>query len=297
MKTRFTLLSLALMLQGVALAAPFEEATVTRVVNQVDLLRVNRKPEKAFVGAEVRGNTAVRTGPDSRTELRFPDDSITRLGANALFRFDAGTRRMELDQGAILFSPSKGSGGGEVRMGAVTAAVVGTTFLASHVPGEETKVIVLEGRVKVLWKGFLFGSRVLKPGEMFHLSLRTPDARATVTRLELKKLLSTSRLLESGGFGQLPKWRDVTAASTRPHRPFLTKLISPEVNGPFVAQTIRRTEDVNRPRPPRVDSRPRPQNRPVVRPNLPIPLQRPKPPRPPCPTPPPTPTPPLTGGF
>lgn len=291
MKIRPFLFLLALTSQA-AFAEPFQEATITRVVNEVDLLRTDRKPEKASVGTEVRGNTAVRTGADSRTELRFPDDTITRLGANALFRFQAGSRSMELDQGTILFSPAKGTGGGEVQMGAVTAAVAGTTFLGSHVPNQETKVIVLEGKVKVHWKGFPFGVRVLKPGEMFQLSLKTPNARATVSRLELKKLLSTSRLLESGGFNQLPKWRDVAAASARPNRPFFEKLVSPQVNGPFAAQTIRRTEEVNRPsRPPRVDPRPRPVVNPPVRPNRP-PIRYNFPTPPPTPRPSPAPSPP-----
>jgi hypothetical protein len=285
MKIRPFLFTLALTSLG-AFAAPFEEATITRVVNQVDLLRANRKPQKASVGDEVKGTTAVRTGADSRTELRFPDDTITRLGANALFRFESGSRSMELDQGTILFSPAKGTGGGSVQMGAVTAAVAGTTFLGSHVPAEEIKVIVLEGKVKILWKGFLFGSRTLKPGEMFVLSLKTPRARASVTRLDLKKLIATSRLLEAGGFAQLPQWPAIEAAAKAPKRPFLGNILNPLGSGPFTAQSVRRTEDVNRPQPPpRVDRPPRP-----VSPPPPTPA-----PTPPPYTPPPY-TPPFTGG-
>ncbi len=270
MKTRLLLFTIALAAQGLH-AAPFEEATVTRVVNEVDLLRPDRKPEKASVGTEVRGSTAVRTGAESRTELRFPDDTITRLGANALFRFEAGSRSMTLDQGTILFSPAKGAGGGEVQMGAVTAAVAGTTFLGSHIPKEEIKVIVLEGKVKVLWKGFLLGVRVLKPGEMFQLPLKTPNARGTVSRLELRKLLATSRLLESGGFTKLPKMADVLGAAGRQPLP-LKKIANPPVNGPLQAQTARRTEEVVRvPRPDKV-----PGPRPVIRPpaKLPVPIPR-----------------------
>lgn len=278
MKMRSLLLATLCTLQGLS-AAPFQEATVTRVVNQVDLLRPDRKPQKASVGIEVRGNTAVRTGADSRTELRFPDHTITRLGANALFRFESGARSMELEQGTILFSPAKGTGGGELRMGAVTAAVAGTTFLGSHLPKQEIKVIVLEGKVKVFWKGFFLGSRVLKPGEIFHLPLTSPQARATISRLELKKLLATSRLLESGGFGPLPSLPGMLAAAGSQKLPPLHKIGNPQVSGPLTAQTARRTEEVSRPRP----SAP-PPPRPVVRPppqNFPPPQAPPPPPPPP----------------
>jgi len=290
MKTRLLLFTIALAARGLE-AAPFEEATVTRVVNEVDLLRQDRKPEKAAVGADVRGNTAVRTGADSRTELRFPDDTITRLGSNALFRFESGSRSMTLDQGTILFSPAKGAGGGEVQMGAVTAAVAGTTYLASHIPKEETKVIVLEGKVKIFWKGFLFGVRVLRPGEMFRLPLKTPNARADVSRLELRKLLATSRLLESGGFTQLPKMRDVLAAAGHQNLP-LKKIGNPPVNGPLEAQTARRIEDVTHPAP----KNHLPGPRPLIRPPVKLPIKPPKTGGFPFPKPPPTPPPSLDLG-
>lgn len=284
MKMRLLFCALLCTMQGL-IAAPFQEATVTRVVNQVDLLAPGRNPQKASVGSEVRGQTAVRTGAESRTELRFPDHTITRLGANALFRFDTGSRRMELDQGTILFSPAKGSGGGEVQMGAVTAAVAGTTFLGSHLPKHEIKVIVLEGRVRIFWKGFLLGSRVLKPGEIFRLPLDSPHARASVSRLELKKLLATSRLLESGGFSPLPSLPLILSAAGSQKLPPPPVIGTPQVDGPLTAQTARRTEDVSRPRPPAPVPRP-----PVVRP--PAPSLPPAPPAPP-PTPPgPSPTPP-----
>ncbi len=231
---------------GSALATPFEEATITRVVKQVDLLNPDRRPQAAKVGVEVRGSTAVRSGVDSRTVLRFPDATITRLGANALFRFDAGTRKMNLEQGTILFSPPKGVGGGDVQMGAVTAAVAGTTFLASHVPGAETKVIVLEGKVIIHWKGFLFGKKSLGPGEMFVLPLNVPNGKARVSRLELRKLLATSRLLESGGFSKLAKMPEIQRISLR-QKPF-DRSLKPQINGTQEAQVARRVIKETKPR-------------------------------------------------
>jgi hypothetical protein len=46
----------------------------------------------AAVNDEVRDGTAVRTGVDSRSELKFTDQTLARLGANTLFSFSEGTR-------------------------------------------------------------------------------------------------------------------------------------------------------------------------------------------------------------
>ena len=84
-------------------------------------------------GDVIRGNTALKTGGDSRAELEFPDLTITRVGSNALFRFLAGGREITLDGGTMLFSSPKGAGGGKVQAGAITAAVTGTEFLISYI--------------------------------------------------------------------------------------------------------------------------------------------------------------------
>ena len=73
---------------------------------------------RAAPGDLVKGDTALKTGGNSRAELQFPDLTITRVGSNALFRFIAGTREMVLDSGTMLFSSPKGAGGGKVQAGA-----------------------------------------------------------------------------------------------------------------------------------------------------------------------------------
>jgi ferric-dicitrate binding protein FerR (iron transport regulator) len=136
-------------------AEPFEKAEVTRTVNLVSLL-LEMKSRPATLGDVVSGKTALKTGSDSRAELRFPDLTITRVGSNALFRFLAGGREMTLDGGTMLFSSPKGAGGGKVQAGAITAAVTGTDFLISYIKELTTKsrlgrvkVICLNGRVEV----------------------------------------------------------------------------------------------------------------------------------------------------
>ena len=119
------------MLQAAAQAEPFKQAEVTKTVNIVSLLPEMQSPRAATIGDIISGRTALTTADASRAELQFPDLTLTRVGANALFRFYAGGRDMVLDGGTMLFYSPRGAGGGKVQAGAITAAVTGTDFLVS----------------------------------------------------------------------------------------------------------------------------------------------------------------------
>ncbi len=148
MKKISVLLSLAL--ATTLWADPFKQARSHPRRESGFLLR-EQTARPAKPGDVVTGQTSVKTGADSRAELQFPDNTITRLGANALFRFEAGGRDMTLESGTMLFSSPKGEGGGQVQAGAVTAAVTGTDFLLSYVKNGEVKVIVLEEKCSFLF--------------------------------------------------------------------------------------------------------------------------------------------------
>ncbi|HSH38357.1 MAG TPA: FecR domain-containing protein, partial [Chthoniobacterales bacterium] len=105
--------SLFVLLSAVDLATggQFKEARVTHVINDVKLVPNAAEARPATVNADVRDDTAVRTGAESRSELTFPDATLTRLGANTIFSFQEGTRNMELGGGAMLLRVPKGAGG------------------------------------------------------------------------------------------------------------------------------------------------------------------------------------------
>jgi hypothetical protein len=106
-------------------AAELKEAQVTQVIQDVRLLPANASPRPASVNDRVQGDTAVRTGVESRTELTFQDMTITRLGSQTIFSFKGGTRTINLKSGSVLLSVPKGSGGGQIKTAAVTASVTG----------------------------------------------------------------------------------------------------------------------------------------------------------------------------
>jgi hypothetical protein len=108
-----------------AVADPLKQARVTQVIQDVRLLPSNAAPRPASVNDNVHGDTAVRTGIQSRSELTFPDQTLTRLGEQTIFTFKAETRTLNLGGGAILLSVPKKAGGTKIQTATVTAAISG----------------------------------------------------------------------------------------------------------------------------------------------------------------------------
>jgi len=204
MKKIFGILMAWAAMWSVAQAEPFQQAEVTRSVNKVALVEKDRKVKDANIGDVVKGQTGVKTGVDSRAELRFPDTTVLRVGANSLFSFQTGARKMDLESGTMLFSAPRGEGGGEVRAGAVTAAVTGTEFLLARYPNGEVRLVVLEGKVWLYFTANPKVRRVFRAGQAVTVPPNSLTIPAGVT-IDLRRLLSTSRLVESGEFGPLPR--------------------------------------------------------------------------------------------
>ena len=190
----------------VARAEPFERAEVTKAINVVSLLPRNTK---AVPGVVVSGDSALKTGDNSRAELEFPDLTITRVGSNALFRFLAGRREITLDGGTMLFSSPEGAGGGKVQAGAITAAVTGTDFLISNIAGR-IKVICLTGKVLVYFTANPKLRVVLKPGQTVDIPAGATKMPPIVT-INLGALISTSVLINMGPLRSQRSWSGMPA--------------------------------------------------------------------------------------
>jgi hypothetical protein len=67
----------------------------------------------------------VQTGVQSRSELTFKDQTITRLGEKTIFSVGERARTIDLGSGQFLFYTPKKAGGVKVKMGPVTAAITG----------------------------------------------------------------------------------------------------------------------------------------------------------------------------
>lgn len=170
------------------------EARVTQVVKDVKLLS-GGEPRPATLSDTVRGDTAVRTGAESRAELTFGDLTIARLGANTIFSFNQGSRTVDLGNGAILLRVPKGSGGAKVQTAAVTAAITGTTVIVEYHPKSYAKYLVLEGSMRIYLKGILGESVLMGPGQMMILN---PNAKrlSEPVDFDLARLWKTSLFIQ-----------------------------------------------------------------------------------------------------
>jgi hypothetical protein len=140
-----TIASLAILLPNQVKADDLKEAKVTQVIQDVKVLPSNAAPRPASVNDNVRPGTAVQTGVQSRSELTFKDQTITRLGEKTIFSVGEGARTIDLGSGQFLLYVPKKAGGAKIKMGPVTAAITGTTILGNYDPSGLTTFTVLEG--------------------------------------------------------------------------------------------------------------------------------------------------------
>src|SRR5216117_3814388 len=144
-----TIASLAILLPNQVSADELKEAKVTQVIQDVKVLPSNAAPRPAVVNDNVRPGTAVQTGVQSRSELTFKDKTITRLGEKTIFSVGKGARSIDLGSGQFLLYVPKNAGGAKIKMGAVTAAITGTTVMGNVQPNGIVEFTVLEGTANV----------------------------------------------------------------------------------------------------------------------------------------------------
>lgn len=280
MKKFYGTLAILLALSTGGIADPFQEAQVTRAVNDVSLVARERRVKAAAEGDTVKGETGIKTGVDSRAELRFPDTTVLRVGANSLFSFQAGGRQMDLESGTMLFSAPRGEGGGQVQVGAITAAVAGTEFLLARYPSGEVRLVVLEGKVWLYFTADPKNRRSFRSGQ----SVTVPPGATEIPRgvtIDLRRLISTSRLVEAGEFAPLPRLaliKRVADSQQGKIRPLPDALPRDQQ----AAQITRRQQGLNQPVP--QVTPPRPSVTPPPPPPTPPPFVPPTPPPTPQPT-------------
>jgi len=196
-------------------AANLAQATVRQKVNVVTVASsLSAAARPAATGSVVQDQNVVRTGNESRAELEFTDLTLARMGANSIFSFDSQARALEFTQGALLFSKPANSGRVEVRSGAITAAITGSTGFISNQPAaimktakgkiaskETTTVLgMLEGKIKgdAAWHTpngtqhiFHFS---LGPGEML---VAQANRQPVVAQFDLPRFVKTSPLINA----------------------------------------------------------------------------------------------------
>lgn len=185
---------------GVANAAPLKSAVVTTVVNDVKLSERSGVAKAIGTGQTMGGTSTLLTGKKSRAAMTFPDKTVSRVGANSVFRFSSGSRDMEISQGSFLLQVPKRAGGATIRTSTVVAGISGTTTMMEYNPGISLKFICLEGTAKLTNKK---GDSVqIPPGQMIMMHPDAPKFPRPVM-VDVKRMVKTSALADEDTFGEL----------------------------------------------------------------------------------------------
>src|SRR4051812_12922475 len=198
-----TLLVLATILVSASLlpAAPLTQAHVTKIIRDVHVTDPAKGVHAAAINERITEEIGLKTGVKSRSELLFQDNTLTRIGPETSFSFQAGTRNLTLGQGTMLLQVPKNLGGAKIRTAAITAAITGTTIMIQYTPAKQVKVLVLEGSLRLSLNGTPGHSVLLRPGRM--VTMR-PDAKhiPEPVTVDLRRLMRTSSLVKMAQKGE-----------------------------------------------------------------------------------------------
>jgi hypothetical protein len=197
-----TLIGAAVGIAAVFSATDQKQARVTEVIHDVRLLGAQTAARPAAVNDAVREGTAVRTGTDSRAELTFTDQTLTRLGANTVFSFGGAARTYDLGSGAILMSAPKETGTVKITTAVVTCAVSGFTAILERHSNTWNKFIVLHGDGWFRINGIPGDTCTLHTGQMVVFPPH-PTRCPQVLNIDISKLLNGK--LVKGFKGTLPE--------------------------------------------------------------------------------------------
>jgi hypothetical protein len=205
---------LVLLSFGVSLgfaATEFKDAEITTLKNIVEH-DAGQGAAPAKVSEKISENSKVTTAAASMAELTFGDSSITRIGANSVFSFQSKERLVKLDKGTALIHATPGNGGATVDCGGVTAAVSGSTFMASRSATGGAVFVLLEssGSLKVTTPGGQ--TAVIMPGQAASTGTG-PKSAIQVFDVDVKKVMETTPLV--GGFKELPSKAEINVVSEK----------------------------------------------------------------------------------
>jgi len=186
-------------------AAELRESTLVQVVNEVKLAAPQAAEKDAKANDVVHAPDKIRTGAKSRAELKAPDNTLTRIGANTVFSFEQSGRVLNLEKGSVLFHSPAGRGGGTIKSAGASAAVLGTTLIVASTADGGFKCILLEGKGKITLPNGT--TQMLTAGDMIYVPAGA-QSFGTIVKIDLGKLVQGSQLV-NGFEDQLPTLGDI----------------------------------------------------------------------------------------
>ncbi len=117
---------------AIAAPIPLTQATLRKVINQVELLLYQKTARTAQVNDHLGSGDALKTARSSRAELKFNDGTLAKVGELATFRFTPNTRRFDLQNGTYLFLVPPGKGNTEFYTPNARAGVSGSALFLRY---------------------------------------------------------------------------------------------------------------------------------------------------------------------
>lgn len=193
--------AVCLLMTGAAMAAPLTEAEVTQFKGNVTISKAGSAPTPVALNEKMTPSDSLRTGIASLAEIIFNDKTISRLGANTVLAFSEQKREFDIQQGTALLQVPKGQGVSRIQVGAVTAAITGTTVFVQKNASGIVRLVVVEGSVTASLPGNNHIQK-LTAGQMLLLPPGVQVLPNPVT-INIATLLSTSKLVRNFDGGLL----------------------------------------------------------------------------------------------
>ncbi|MBF2029454.1 MAG: FecR domain-containing protein [Oscillatoriales cyanobacterium C42_A2020_001] len=118
------------------------KATVQRLRNKVELhLKQKQLPRQAQKADTMTPGDALRTFQKAMAELRFNDNSLARIGEQAVFYFESNTRNFQLDSGTVLLLIQPGQGKTRIRTPNAAAGIRGSALFVRYLPDTQVTMV------------------------------------------------------------------------------------------------------------------------------------------------------------
>jgi hypothetical protein len=202
------LLIVPILIPNTGARAASEGPQITAIVKEARLSVKDGDSRTASVGDRVSERNEIVTGADSRVELSFHKNAVTRLGANAALLLKS-KNVIELSRGALLLHFPGGTKA-NVQAGAVSVVVGGATAVLEYHP-TVFKLLVLEGTARLYRPARLGDSVLVHPGEMIFGNATAP--LTDPVNFDIGRFVKTCPLVQD--FSPLSNERLITAASER----------------------------------------------------------------------------------
>lgn len=132
--------------------------------------------QKAFSNLPVNAGDSIRTGLRSRTEIRYNNGTVTRMGANTMLRV-TGPVDMRLLSGKTWIQKPKNAQQMKIRTPIAVASILGTELFISHNEKNTSHVTTLDGVVEVT--GMMGDKQTVNPGEWVEIEPDKPLEKPT----------------------------------------------------------------------------------------------------------------------